>query len=109
MPSQLFWMSWWQPGDDYRPVAWPPPEAVLAYWCTGYRGGDGTDEAAVVALVRAEDADAAWAAIRTEGAWADAGEERFCEPRDGSQPPGDRFPTPKWSVEMGRWPWPAKS
>lgn len=97
----LWWISWYQPGEDYRALTWPPPPAILAYWCSGYTG-DGS-HATVVALVRAPTAAQARAEVVASEAWPDAGEERFCEPRTG--PPGDRFPKPTHPEMVARWPW----
>lgn len=108
-PTPLWWVSWWQPGDDYRPTGWPPPAPVLAYWCSGERGDDDNIESSLVALVEAPDEDAAWAAILNPAAWPEAGERRFCNERDRVSPPSDRFRAPKWSVETGRWPWAAEA
>lgn len=96
----LWWLSWCQPGDDWSPIDWPPPAPILAVWCTGY----GDDYATVVALVRAETPDAARAAVRLPGAWPDAGDERFCEPK--LKEPGTRFPRPTEPEMASRWPWP---
>lgn len=46
--TDLRWISWEQHGDaehapDCRPVAWPPPAEVLAFWETGLGGGEGAD------------------------------------------------------------------
>lgn len=98
---KLWWISWCQDGADYRPVKWPPPDGVLAFWCTGY----GDNYATVVALVRAPTYDKAAHIIKR--AWSPGvGEFRFNrEYGDETKPPGDRFPAPEWSVAMERWPW----
>lgn len=31
-----YWISWVQPGDDVRPLHYPPGERVLGWWSTGY-------------------------------------------------------------------------
>jgi hypothetical protein len=103
--NNLRWISWNQHGDaehepDNRPVAWPPPAEVLAFWGTG--SGDGY--CTVVALVRADSEDAAVALI--EEAWSPGiGKWRFNDACDSEKPPNDRFPPPHWSIAMGRWPW----
>ena len=96
--SPLWWISWEQDGDDSRPVKWPPPPCVLAFWESGI--GDGYTT--VVALACGREA-----AVRhaVESAW-NPGVRRwrfFKEHRTDA--PGDRFPAPDWSVKMGRWPW----
>lgn len=103
----LWWISWNQAADpqhglDSRPVKWPPPEPVLAFWESGY-AGDGS-YTTVVALVRAATEAEAQRVITM--AWSPGvGEWRFCREHDASKPPGDRFPAPEWSVKLGRWPW----
>ena len=101
MNDHLYWLSWWEFADDWRPVGpeWPPPPPILAYWCSGYRGSD--DAASVVALVRADSEAAAWAAVRAPHCWPAAGEERFCH--TVTDEPGARFPCPEWAAD--RWPW----
>lgn len=103
---KLYWLSWNQNADpqhglDSRPVAWPPPDPVLAFWESGF----GDDYTTVVALVRAHTEDDAQRVI--ERAWSPGvGKWRFCdEYGDESKPPSDRFQAPEWSVEMKRWPW----
>jgi len=112
--DNLRWVSWAQHGNaehepDSRPVAWPPPPEVLAFWETGLGGGNGADAyCTVVALVRADSDHAAKAVV--EAAWAPGvGEWRFNREYDGPRAPGDRFPPPNWSVELGRWPWKGQS
>jgi len=111
--ADLRWLSWQQYGDaehdpDCRPIAWPPPEEVLAFWETGVGGGGGTDAyCTVVALVRASTADAAMAII--SAAWSPGiGAWRFNREYGQTDPPSDRFSPPKWSVELKRWPWRTK-
>lgn len=83
-----FWISWHQPGDDYRPLTYPPNESVLGWWCSGYTGGG--ELSTLVALVEARSEDAAKAAILHD--WPDAGDWRFCIERDNEWLPSDRFP-----------------
>jgi hypothetical protein len=98
-PANLWWISWEQPGDDYRPLTWPPPRHILAYWCSG----EGDDYFTVVAIVRALTPEAARAEVANASAWPDAGAERFCQPI--AAPPGDRFPRPMYPEMVDRWPW----
>jgi hypothetical protein len=112
--TNLRWISWEQHGDaahdpDCRPVAWPPPPEVLAFWESGFGGGEGVDAyCTVVALVRAPSESSAVDLIMK--AWSPGiGEWCFNREYDGSRAPGDRFPPPSWSLEMGRWPWKKES
>lgn len=108
--TDLRWVSWNQHGDvehepDCRPVTWPPPPEVLAFWGTGGGGGEGSDAyCTVVALVRAQSEETSAAII--QAAWSPGiGEWRFNHAYGKDTPPGDRFPVPSWSVKMQRWPW----
>lgn len=110
--SELQWISWEQVGKsdgdqasvDYRPVKWPPPAQVLAYWCTGYAGNFDEMRATVVALVKAKTPGAAKQIV--ERTWnPGVGDWRFAGQYKEKGPPGDRFPMPEWSYELGRWPW----
>lgn len=81
-----YWMSWCEPGDDYRPLTLPLPAAIRGWWCSGY---DSDDNATLCALVKAESEDDAKALICQfwkPGYW------RFCEERGDDWLPGDRFP-----------------
>ncbi len=98
--AKLWWISWEQFGEDYRPVKWPPPAEVVAYWCTGYND----THAMIVAIIRETSQHRAKQAIKR--AWAPGVDDwRFAREYVENGPPGDRFPPPEWSVEMGRWPW----
>jgi len=60
MHNNLRWISWYQQGDadhepDCRPVAWPPPPEVLAFWETGVGGDEGAD--AFCTIVRKPSSD----------------------------------------------------
>lgn len=98
-----FWLSWQQEGEDYRPVKWPPPDGVLAFWCSGFAGD--LSYSCVVAIVDAPN-EAKAKSIITKAWKPGVGEWRFCREYGKDEPPGDRFPAPEWSVELGRWPWP---
>jgi hypothetical protein len=108
--EHLRWVSWEQHVNaehepNGRPMAWPPPPEVLAFWETGFGGDEGADAyCSVVALVRAPSKGAAEAII--QGAWMPGvGEWRYNREYDQALPPGDRFPPPQWSIEQKRWPW----
>lgn len=104
------WISWEQTNPERsvdgigavgcRPITWPPPVAVLAFWESGF----GDNCSLVVALVVADTEAEAQKVVR--GAWEPGVSAwRFCRKHDMRKPPGDRFPAPQWSLEMGRWPW----
>lgn len=92
-----FWISWYQPTDDYRPVYDPAKESEPlghAYWCSGQRCSD--DAWTMCAMVDAEDESAAEEVIQKY--WPEAKEWRFCEEKPASWTPGDRFPMKKAKV-----------
>jgi len=86
-----FWVSWVQPTEDYRPLRFPPHEPVLGWWCSGYDAGD---NATLVALIEAEDKEAAEKVISTE--WPEWTSWRFIEEVADDYLPGDRFPLSDW-------------
>jgi hypothetical protein len=89
--KQRFWASWLQPTEDYRAVTFPPNEAIIGYWCSGYASG-ANDEAVPIlcAVVDAADEEAAAEAVKKD--WPEWPEWRFIEPRHPDFKPGDRFP-----------------
>jgi hypothetical protein len=94
-----WWLSWYQAGPDHRPMTYPPNEAILGWWCTGF-----TDEAGgfsnvdiLCALVQAESEDAAWAAVLKD--WPDMIDHRFIEPKEADYAvQSDRFPLSDWMI-----------
>lgn len=93
MPIKRFWISWYQPTDDWRPVYDPAMESEPfghRYWCSGQRCGD--DAWTVCAIVEASDAHTARCAVQKY--WPEAFEWRFCEEKAMDWTPGDRFPIP---------------
>lgn len=86
-----YWVSWWQGGDDARPITYPPPLPILGWWISGERFDDEETEQSICAVVEAESEDQAWEAIKQDGAWPDAGEERFCEQQSSVWIPTNRF------------------
>jgi len=89
-------LSWYQPSDDHRPMTFPPPEPVIAWWCSGVSEQGAT----LIAIVRGQCELDAWVAIRNQQAWPDAGAERFVQYIDidttKPEPFGDRFPLSDW-------------
>lgn len=90
--STRFWLSWYQPTDDYRPLTDPPHPQVLGWWCSGFRCDD--EAATLCACVEAETDEEAKVYVRIS--WPEATEWRFCEEKAGSFVPGDRFPLSAW-------------
>lgn len=85
-----FWISWYQPTEDYRPVKWPLPPEIPGFWCSGY-GAD--DAATLCAVVDAPTEASAKRIIQAKRNWPETHRWRFCEGKEpGWMPPPDRFP-----------------
>lgn len=84
-----FWISWHQPTEDYRPLRYPPNEAVLGWWCSGQADQGAT----LCAMVEAENANRAEAVVLAD--WPEAEGWRFCEPKTDLTL-SDRFPLSDW-------------
>lgn len=87
-----FWLSWEEHDSpaDSRPIHHPPNDAILAWWESGF-AGDGS-YATMVAIVRAKDEAAAWAAVRKDWPTKRARKVRFINEVDADWRPSDRFP-----------------
>ncbi len=86
-----FWLSWYQPTEDYRPLHDPPNLAVLGWWCSGYGLSDET--ATLCALVLAPSEAAAKKKIKMD--WPEAANWRFCDSVGPEWELSDRFPVGK--------------
>lgn len=87
-----FWISWYQPTEDYRPVYDPAKESEPLnhlYWCSGQRGSD--DAWTLCAVVDASTDEEARRIVQRY--WPEAHEWRFCELKASDWMPGDRFPS----------------
>jgi hypothetical protein len=84
-----YWISWVQTTDDVRPIGYPPNEAVLGWWSTGYTD----DGQTLCAMVRADSEQDARAVIWED--WPEADQWRFCEQQKTLEL-GDRFPLADW-------------
>jgi hypothetical protein len=93
--STRYWLSWYDESFDYRPVKYPPNEAILGWWCTGL---DHRDRATICALVQASSEHEAWAAVAKD--WPQSSEHRFIEDRGPDYViTSDRFPrTAAWMI-----------
>jgi hypothetical protein len=88
-----YWISWQQPGDDPRPVHFPPKETrVLGWWESGL--GDGYSN--VCALVAASAEWTAKAAVAEDWPESVDAKWRFVEAKSPDWLPGDRFPLSDW-------------
>ena len=91
-PRRLrYWISWYQPTSDYRPITDPPTKRILGWWCSGERA-DGT--AVLCALVDAQTEGEAKRAVGVS--WPDDVEWRFFNECPADWLPGDRFPLDDW-------------
>ena len=91
--SAYQWTSWHQPGDDYRPLTFPPNADVLGWWCTGY----GEQGATLCAMVKASTESDAREVIKRD--WPEAWAWRFCDPQDSPSMQSERFPLSEWMRE----------
>lgn len=93
-----FWVSWFEPLGDYRPLNDPPNAGVLGWWCTGERRSGSGPLAVLCAVVAAGDEQEAKAAIATD--WPGEKLWRFCEETPSFwRPAADRFPLSGWMAE----------
>lgn len=95
----LFWLSWEQPGEDVRPITFPPNDAVLGWWTTGVYGDE--EGSTLCAYVEAPSEDAAWDAIKKD--WPDCGDRRFINRCECVRTSG-RLPLKEWMrPRIDRW------
>jgi hypothetical protein len=88
-----WWMSWIVPEKDYRPLTYPPNDAILGWWCTGE---DAQDRFILYGLVQAESLEAAEAAVLQD--WPGI-EWRFQELTGPDLAFTDRFHLSDWITE----------
>lgn len=93
-----FWLSWYQPGLDHRPLTYPPNAAILGWWCTGSGEHGGFEDVDILcALVEAGSEDSAWKAVLVD--WPDMIDHRFIEQHEPNYTvTSDRFPLSDWMV-----------
>ena len=90
-----FWISWYQPTDDERPLTYPPNKEVLGWWCTGFSEDDGHT---ICAIVEADTEDQAEDVVLQD--WPEAEKWRFCNEMKSPEV-GDRFPISDWMRMRG--------
>lgn len=99
-----WWVSWYQPTDDPRPLTWPPNKNILGYWETGSRCSDGAFT--LCAYILAPSEEAGKKIIRRE--WPEAKEWRFFDRAEKKSVSEDRFPMVKWmKPRFKKWNTPA--
>jgi hypothetical protein len=89
--SKYKWISWFQPGDDHRPINFPPDKRVLGWWKTGERSYDSAST--LVSLVLAKTEEEALSILKID--WPEVDEVRFCEDKNDTKL-SDRFPIKEW-------------
>lgn len=92
---KLFWISWYQPTEDYRTIYDKRKESEPfghRYWCSGETCSEPTTWT-MCAMVDASSEEDAMALVLSY--WPEAEEWRFCEEKPTGWAPGDRFPMPK--------------
>ncbi len=89
-----FWVSWYQTGEDHRPLNYPPGPAILGWWCSGYT----EDEKSIMcAVVEADDHCDASDAICVDWPEAPGGSNwRIFDLLPADWQPNDRFPLADW-------------
>lgn len=93
---RFYWVSWFHHGADYRPITFPPNDAILGWWCTG--GSAVGHEYSIVAHVMANNRAEAEAAIVQDWPEAKQDEWRFFNDSDHTVPQS-RFVISDWSAE----------
>ena len=93
--QKFYWLSWYQPTEDHRPLKFPSNEKILGWWCSGVRCSD--DASTLCAMVVATSKDEAKRHISEN--WPEAEDWRFCEESEDLEL-GDRFPlSSDWMVK----------
>lgn len=82
---KCWWVSWYQPTDDMRPLTDPPTEGVCGWWSTGMGDSGHTLCAAVFAPNEAE------AKFAVKVSWPEAVRWRFCEEQEDGFKLSNRF------------------
>ena len=90
-----YWVSWYQPTADYRPVDYPPNKSVLGWWCSGY-----SDEGATLcAVISGKNQADVYQAIHKDWPEANMYDLRFCEEKPNDWTPSTRFPMSDWMIK----------
>lgn len=93
-----YWFSWKGPEDDYRPVIWPLPPAWLGYWCSGY----GDNYTILIGWAENPEENPEEIAKLVKEGWPEWDGVWRIDPTEKPEPPGDRFPRPRWA-DAARW------
>ena len=88
----LYWISWYQPTKDFRPMSYPPNKNILGWWKTGEND---YGESILVAMVNVTSIDDIPLLVNKD--WPEAINWRFMEERF-SLDLSDRFPLKDWMI-----------
>lgn len=91
----IYWLSWTDSSEDYRPLTDPPTEAVLGWWVSGECDAGMT----LCAAIAADSEEEAKATVFKN--WPESGFVvwRFCDKKPKSWRPGSRFRVDGWCAE----------
>lgn len=89
----LYWISWYQPTKDFRPMSYPPNKNILGWWKTGESH---LRESILVAMVNAISVNDAKKIIRKD--WPEVTTWQFIDEKT-SLDLSDRFPLTEWMTE----------
>ena len=88
----IYWVSWYQPTQDFRPLSFPPNKNILGWWKTGEND---YGESILVAMVNVKSIDDIPLLVNKD--WPEAINWRFKEERF-SLDLSDRFPLNDWMI-----------
>lgn len=94
MSKNRYWVSWYQPTEDYRPLTHPPSK-LLGWWCSGYNCED--DKAIIVVLLDADDEKQAKEILKEYWPETKNIAWRFFSIKENNFIPNNRFPLSEWS------------
>lgn len=83
---KIYWVSWYQPTEDHRPLTSPPNKSILGWWKTRE---DNNGRSIICSLVRSKNPAGARKAVKID--WPEAEDWRFNSENKNNEM-GDRFP-----------------
>lgn len=89
----LYWVSWYQPTLDFRPLSFPPNNNILGWWKTGENT---SNESTLVAIVTSISSDDVREIVHID--WPEVTNWRFIE-KKSTLLLNDRFPLTNWMIE----------
>lgn len=85
----LYWISWHQPTEDYRPLTDPPHPQVMGWWCSGY---DAYDIALLCACAEQSGSDGLRPTFLGSNDWRELHDVQFHSVRDARSLPRAQSP-----------------